>query len=163
MPVVRLYDIQAQGSVADRVGGVARTGSEGVNMTIRRVLRTIIVATLLTLVVGLLGLLWAIYLRKVDIVSYAMRYAAPADQLWQSAEGFLNSVFFTSIVGALAGAFAGAYGGQLIVERGRTREQMLAEIRNANAAIMIAYSICNMLLSLKGQHLKPFKETYDKN
>jgi hypothetical protein len=84
-----------------------------------------------------------------------------ATQIWQLAKNTFNSAFFTAITGSLAGAFAGAYGGYVIVERGRVREELLKEIRNTNAAILIAFSVCNSLLSLKGQHLKRLKETYD--
>jgi hypothetical protein len=61
----------------------------------------------------------------------------------------LNSNLFTSLIGALAGAFAGAYGGQLIVERSKTRDELLKEMRNTNAAIMLAFGMCNTALSLR--------------
>lgn len=84
-----------------------------------------------------------------------------ATQIWQLIRNIINSGFFTAITGSLAGAFAGAYGGYLIVEKGRVREELLKDIRNTNATILIAFAICNSLLSLKGQHLKRLKETYD--
>ncbi|RFC35612.1 MAG: hypothetical protein DID92_2727743994 [Candidatus Nitrotoga sp. SPKER] len=76
---------------------------------------------------------------------------------WIEIEAFFNSVFFTSI----AGAFAGAYGAQRIAERSKYREQMLKEMRDTNAAIMIAFGICNSLLSVKKQHVKSLKEDFD--
>ncbi|MFA5592685.1 MAG: hypothetical protein WC989_05175 [Micavibrio sp.] len=79
--------------------------------------------------------------------------------LWPDVKGFFNSNFFTSITGA----FAGAYGAQIIVERGKLREQWLNEIRNVNAASMIAFGICNSLLSLKKQHVKALKENHDRD
>ena len=72
---------------------------------------------------------------------------------------FANSTFFTSLIGA----FAGAYGGQYIVERIKNRENLLAEIRNTNAAIMMAFDICNSYLSLKKQHVKTLKENHDRH
>lgn len=81
--------------------------------------------------------------------------------LWYDTKDFLNSTFFTAIAGSLAGAFAGAYGAQRIAERGKNREELLKEIHNTNAAIMVAFGICNSLLSLKKQHVKSLKETFD--
>jgi len=80
--------------------------------------------------------------------------AVPAKLVWD----FVNTTFFTS----LSGAFAGAYGGQLIVEKIKNRETLLTEIRNTNAAIMMSFDICNSYLSLKKQHVKALKETFDK-
>lgn len=82
--------------------------------------------------------------------------------LWQSAKDFLNSNFFTSIAGACAGAFAGAIAAQRIVTRGKEREEVLTEIRNTNAATVVALSICNTFLAIKKQHIKRLKETFDK-
>ena len=65
---------------------------------------------------------------------------------WQ----FLNSNFFTSV----AGAFAGAYGGYLIVAKANSKELLLKEIRNTNAAIMVAFEITNTYLSFKKQYVK---------
>lgn len=82
--------------------------------------------------------------------------------LWRSSKDFLNSNFFTAIAGACAGAFAGAYGAQRIVARGKEREELLAEIRNTNAATVVALGICNTFLAIKKQHVKRLKETFDK-
>jgi hypothetical protein len=81
--------------------------------------------------------------------------------LWQSLKDFLNSNFFTAIAGACAGAFAGAYGAQRIIARGREREELLSEIRNTNAATVVALGICNTFLAIKKQHVKRLKETFD--
>lgn len=81
---------------------------------------------------------------------------------WQDIKDFFNSIFFTAIAGSLAGAFAGAYGGQRIVERGKNREELLKEMRNTNAATMLAFSICNSLLAMKSQHIKALKENFDR-
>jgi hypothetical protein len=85
--------------------------------------------------------------------------------LWQSIEAFFNSAFFaalfTAIAGSMAGAFWGAYGGQRIVERGKQREELLTEIRNTNATVMVAVGICNSFLGIKRQNVKPLKDLYD--
>ncbi|MFY9287919.1 MAG: hypothetical protein WAO98_05400 [Alphaproteobacteria bacterium] len=80
---------------------------------------------------------------------------------WEGIKEFFNSVFFISIAGSLAGAFAGAYGGQRIVERQKKREELLKEMRNTNAAIIVAFSICTSLLAMKSQHIKDLKENFD--
>ena len=81
--------------------------------------------------------------------------------LWLEIKEFSNSVFFTAIAGSLAGAFAGAYGAQRIAEKAKYRDQLLSEIRSTNTAIMVAFGICNSLLSMKKQHAKPLKEEFD--
>lgn len=73
----------------------------------------------------------------------------------------VNTTFATAVIGSLAGAFAGAYGAQLIAERSKTRELLLAEIRNTNAAILVAPVIFSFFISLKRQHMKPLKEKFD--
>lgn len=80
---------------------------------------------------------------------------------WENAKAFSNSAFFTSLIGALAGAFAGAYAAQRIVERKKIRDELTKEIRNTNAAIMLAFNISNSLLTLKKQHVKALKENLD--
>lgn len=81
--------------------------------------------------------------------------------LWQSANAFVNSNVFTAIAGSCAGAFFGAYGAQRIAARGKEREELLTEIRNTNAAVMVAFAICNAFLVIKKQHIKSFKDAYD--
>jgi hypothetical protein len=70
-------------------------------------------------------------------------------------------VFITAIVGSMAGAGAGAYGAQWIVARGKQRDELLTEIRNTNATIMVAVGICNTFLGIKRQNVKPLKDFYD--
>lgn len=79
---------------------------------------------------------------------------------WQDVKDFFNSVFFTAIAGSLAGAFAGAHGAQRIAERAKYRDELLREIRNTNAATNVALGVCNSLLSVKKQHVKPLKEAF---
>lgn len=80
---------------------------------------------------------------------------------WLEIKEFFNSVFFTAIAGSFAGAFAGAYGAQRIAEKAKYRDQLLKEIRGTNTAIMLAFGICNSLLSIKEQHVKSLKEDFD--
>jgi len=68
---------------------------------------------------------------------------------WLEIKEFFNSVFFTAIAGSLAGAFAGAYGAQRIAERAKYRDQLLKEMRDTNAAIMVAFGVFNTLFSIK--------------
>ena len=80
---------------------------------------------------------------------------------WLEIKDFFSSVFFTAIAGSLAGAFAGAYGAQLIAEKAKYREQLLKEIRGTNTSIMLSFGICNSLLEIKKQPVKPLKENFD--
>jgi hypothetical protein len=67
----------------------------------------------------------------------------------------LNSSFSTALLGSLAGAFAGAIAAQRIVESNKSREELLKELRNTNAAAMAAFTTCNAGLALKKQHVQP--------
>lgn len=86
--------------------------------------------------------------------------------LWAGLQYFarlLNSSFAIALVGALAGAFAGAVGAQRVIERGKIREELLKELRNTNAAIMVSATICNIILKLKSQIVKPLTEKFSKD
>lgn len=72
----------------------------------------------------------------------------------------LGSTFMVSAVGALAGAAAGALGAQRVIERSKRKDDLLKEIRNTNAAIMVAFTIANTALGLKGQLVKPMQEKF---
>lgn len=74
---------------------------------------------------------------------------------WQNAGDLLNSAFTTSLVGALAGAFAGARAAQNVAERARETEQLVTQIRTINAAITASFTVANLLLAFKKQHIKP--------
>jgi len=71
-------------------------------------------------------------------------------------------VLFTTIVGALAGAGIGAWAAGYIAEKNKTREQLTKEIRDTNAAIVLALGVMNSGVSLKKQHVRALKEDYDK-
>lgn len=80
---------------------------------------------------------------------------------WENLRALLNSGFTTSLVGALAGAYAGATAAQKIAERNKEREQLLTQIRSSNAAIMVAFGICNTGLAMKRQHTKSLHEKFN--
>ncbi len=84
------------------------------------------------------------------------------EHIIQNVISFLNSNFFLTITGTFVAAFSGAYGAQYIIEKIKKKEDLIKEIRNTNAAITTAFSICNTSLSLKKQHVKSLKENYDK-
>ena len=73
---------------------------------------------------------------------------------WENAKAFANSAFTTSLVGALAGAFAGAVAAQRVAERAKDKEILLGQLRNTNASIVTAFSICNAFLAFKKQHVR---------
>jgi cell division protein ZapA (FtsZ GTPase activity inhibitor) len=68
---------------------------------------------------------------------------------------------FTTIVGALAGAGIGAWAAGHISEKNKAREQLTKEIRDTNAAIMLALGVMNCGVKLKKQHVKALKEDYE--
>lgn len=75
---------------------------------------------------------------------------------WDSIAAFLNSNF----TAALSGAFAGALAAQTIASRSKVRESLQLEIRSTNAAIMVAFTICNAGLTLKKQLVKGIYDRY---
>lgn len=79
----------------------------------------------------------------------------------------LNSDFVTALLGALAGAAAGAWAGayiaQRIAARVALREQMLSELRSTNAAISVAYSICQSGFRLKTSGVQDLKGNFDRS
>lgn len=79
---------------------------------------------------------------------------------WIDTKEVLNSPFTTSLAGALAGAYAGARAAQLIAENSKARDQILAELRSTNSAIMVCFSIFTATLALKRQHVLPMYQAY---
>lgn len=71
-----------------------------------------------------------------------------------------NSAFTTSLLGSLAGALGGAYAAQRIANRARAKEELLAEIRAVNSAIAVTFSIANLGLSIKRQHVHPLAKKH---
>ncbi len=81
---------------------------------------------------------------------------------WHHVRDFASSNFFTTISGTIFAAYAGAFGAQKIIQKSNNKEILLKEIRNTNAAIMVAFTICNFFLGLKKQHVKSLKDNFDK-
>lgn len=77
-----------------------------------------------------------------------------ATSIW----GTLNSGVGLAFVGGLTGAFGGALGAQRIVERTKAREEAIRELRDTNAACMVAFTCCNAGLRSKNQHIRPIYE-----
>ena len=90
----------------------------------------------------------------VEWLSSAFAWAAPG--IWS----LVNSYFFLALVGAAAGAFGGALGAQYLSERRRWQENIIAEIRNTNAAIMTVTTITNLVIGLKRQHVRSLSEKH---
>jgi hypothetical protein len=88
-----------------------------------------------------------------EILGYIKSFAKA---LWAA----MNSNFAVSVIGACAGAFGGAFGAQRIVERNKRRSELVKELNNSNAAIMVAFSICNSALVLKKQQVQPLYVQY---
>ena len=91
----------------------------------------------------------------VDAVKQAMTEALTI--MWQLA----NSNFGIALIGGFAGALGGALGAQRIAEKSKKRSDRIREIRNVNAAIAIAHTVCNSALNLKSQFIKPMKLAMD--
>ncbi len=60
-------------------------------------------------------------------------------------------------------AFFGAYTAQRIAERNRTRDDLTKEIRNTNAALSLAFSVCNTAMALKRQHVTRMREEFEQS
>lgn len=73
---------------------------------------------------------------------------------------FLNSAFALSFVGALAGAAAGGLAAQRVIEKYKLRDELLKEIRNTHAAMMVSFTVCNTSLLLKKQLVQPMFDTF---
>jgi hypothetical protein len=80
---------------------------------------------------------------------------------WGYAVTALNSRFTSSLLVAFFGALFGAYTAKRIADRARLKDELLKEIRNINAASVIAHSIANSHLALKKQYVKSLYETYN--
>ncbi|WP_208908825.1 hypothetical protein [Paracidovorax avenae] len=59
-----------------------------------------------------------------------------------------------AFIGGFFGSAGGAWGAQRIAERASIRKESLLELRNINAAIQLAFSICNTALAYRQQFSK---------
>lgn len=64
----------------------------------------------------------------------------------------------TALVGGFVGAAGGAWGAQRIAEKEVSRKELMAELRNTNAAIQLAFSVCNVALAYRSQFSKGLAE-----
>lgn len=75
--------------------------------------------------------------------------------VWKATKDFLNSEFAAAFLSALAGAGLGVLGAQRVAERTSRRKELIDALRQANALIVLASTICNQALSVKNQHVGP--------
>src|SRR5262245_29703354 len=68
----------------------------------------------------------------------------------------LNSNFFAALVGAAVGAWAT----HLVATRAKCREEIIREIHETNAAIVLCGTICRSFLVYKQQHVRPLVDDY---
>lgn len=80
--------------------------------------------------------------------------------VWEGTKAFASSGFLIALIGSFAGAFAGALGAQRIVERFKERELLLLQLRNTNAAIMVSFSVCNSIITIKDRHVASLSATF---
>lgn len=69
--------------------------------------------------------------------------------------------FIQTLVPSLLGAGVGAWMAQRIAARNKANEELLKDVRASNAAAAIAYSIVDVLISMKGQCIKPMYESFN--
>jgi hypothetical protein len=81
----------------------------------------------------------------------------PMVSLWGLAN-YLPPYFFGTLAAAAFGAFFGAW----VNTRIQTRKVAITELNNINAALALCFSISNIALSLKRQHVLPMKDRYDR-
>lgn len=71
------------------------------------------------------------------------------------------SNFFILSVSAIVAAFCGAFVNQWLSERNRRKISLEKEIQNTNAAINLAWTLCNHFINLKEQNVYPLKKIFD--
>tara|TARA_R110000787_G_C13413766_1_gene444375 strand:- start:1162 stop:2022 length:861 start_codon:yes stop_codon:yes gene_type:complete len=73
----------------------------------------------------------------------------------------LATTVFVTFLTAAAGAGAGALIAQRVIERGKSKGDLITEIRNTNAAVSISHDILNVFLGLKRQHIIKLKSDFE--
>lgn len=86
------------------------------------------------------------------VATFWVALAEVGQWLWS----LLNSNFSA----ALAGAGVGAYAAQRIAEQSERKRKALEEIRATNAAISLTFTLANLFLNVKEQHLLRLVKTY---
>jgi len=93
-------------------------------------------------------------------MSFPWLYLEPA---WLWVWKALNSSLASSLVVAFTGSLFGAYTAKRIAERAKLKDDLLKEIRNINAASIIAFGITNSHIAIKKQHVRGlYKRFHDK-
>lgn len=82
---------------------------------------------------------------------------------WRVVYSFVSSSLFGTFLSTLVGAGFGAWGAQRLSERASRTHELLESLRKANAIIVLAATITNNALSLKGQFVKPLTDRYLSN
>lgn len=73
----------------------------------------------------------------------------------------ISGDFSLTLFATFVSALAGAYGAQIIAEKNKRKDVLVEEIRNTNAAIILAFAVCNSCLTLKKQQVLDLKNNYD--
>ena len=96
----------------------------------------------------------------VDIILQVFVFMYELNIILSSTWKFFNTQFALTLIGTSVAAFAGVLGAHFILERFKLKDQLLRELRNTNAAIMISFEICNSMLALKNQYVKQLGVSY---
>jgi hypothetical protein len=75
-----------------------------------------------------------------------------------AASTWLPPYFFATLAAAAFGAFAGAW----ITSRMQAKRQVISELNNISAAMMLSYSIFNRTMALKKQFVVPMRDEYER-
>ena len=68
-----------------------------------------------------------------------------------------------AIIIPLSASFLGAWTAQHIAERNRFRDDLTKEIRNTNAALAVAFTVCNTGMALKRQHVQRISTEFEES
>ena len=83
---------------------------------------------------------------------------------WNPVSDLISTVLSSSVFGAAIasafGALFGAWGAQLAISRNQNRQSFITDSRNINAALSLCFSISNIYLSIKRQHVLPMWQRY---
>lgn len=79
-----------------------------------------------------------------------------------AAQNFLLSESFLSTLLASAfGALFGAWGAQLVISRKQARDALVSELNSISAALGLCFSVCNLYIALKKQHVKSLRDNFN--
>jgi len=75
----------------------------------------------------------------------------------------ITSVFNSPFVSAAAGGLLAVFATQRLANRAALKADMRKEIRNTNAAIVLAVHVCNTYLNLKEQHVRELNDNFEQH